>query len=175
MDKKELRDLLLRYLVILCVGFALPLFSRILTPLTVYPVMAVLSLWGEVVKIGSQTVLYGSSALAVEIIDACVATSAYYLLFLLLFATKGGSWKRRLQAFGVAGVMFWAINVLRIAGLVLIAEKNLSWFFTAHYILWWGVSILVIVGLWIYVTGIYRLYGIPFVQDVRDLIQEIRQ
>src|SRR5574343_199180 len=100
-----------RYFVILLAALSnLYLFYIVFTPLTVYTASCLLSLGYPVYTSGSTIV---ANSLPIEIVEACVAGSAYYLLFLLNLAVPMPLRKRILSILFVFA-SFLVINILRI-------------------------------------------------------------
>ena len=97
MKKKEIYDLILRYFVLLVLGvFSSTLFYFIFTPLTVYPVFWFVSIFDSGAKLLEGNVFF-FEGIYFEIIPACVAGAAYYLLFILNLTTPM-NYKKRLKS-----------------------------------------------------------------------------
>ena len=79
---KQLSDLLIRYAILILIALpGLWFFYFIFTPLTIYPVYFLLSLFLDTSLIGN-IILIGE--FPIELIPACIAGSAYYLLLILV-------------------------------------------------------------------------------------------
>src|SRR3989344_7635602 len=87
--KKEnyLAYLALRYFILLVLSsFNLIVFYFVFTPLTVYPVYWILSLFNESVRLIGKNFIY-LNGIKIELIGACVAGAAYYLLLIFNLTT----------------------------------------------------------------------------------------
>src|SRR3989344_7597476 len=83
----KISELILRYIILLGLSFpGLILFYKIFTPLTVYPVYFILSLFYDAVLLTKTTILI-EGLVPIEIIGACIAGSAYSLLLILNLST----------------------------------------------------------------------------------------
>jgi len=77
----DILDISLRYVILLVVGlFFMRYIYVIFTPLTFYPIYFILGLFYNVSAEGIKIIL---SNISIELINACVAGSAYYLLLML--------------------------------------------------------------------------------------------
>ena len=109
---KRFQNIFLRYLILILVAIPnLWLFYLILTPLTIYPVYFILNLLFEI-SLVENTLKTG--CFSIEIINACVAGSAYYLLLILNLATPKIKLKKRITMLAYAFAAFLIINILRI-------------------------------------------------------------
>ncbi len=83
--KKRITDVFLRYTIMLLLAIpGLWIFYTIFTPLTVYPIYFLLNLFFGATLSGNIVLV---NNLPIEIIGACVAASAYYLLLILNLST----------------------------------------------------------------------------------------
>jgi len=163
-----LNNILLRYfiLVILALnGFAL--IYLVFTPLTVYfsyvlfKIFFNASLSGAVIFIGKSSII--------EIIGACVAGSAYYLLFLLNLSVQDVSKKNRLKLLLFSTISLLLINVLRIFILGTLFYENFSSFELIHKIIWYFGSIILVALIWFWETSLFKIKEIPFSKDIKFL------
>ena len=163
-----LNNILLRYfiLVILALnGFAL--IYLVFTPLTVYfsyvlfKIFFNVSLSGAVIFIGKSSII--------EIIGACVAGSAYYLLFLLNLSVQDVSKKNRLKLLLFSTISLLLINVLRIFILGTLFYENFSSFELIHKIIWYFGSIILVALIWFWETSLFKIKEIPFSKDIKFL------
>ncbi|MCH8329604.1 MAG: pacearchaeosortase [Nanoarchaeota archaeon] len=85
-DTKQFIDIFLRYSILILVAFpGLWIFYFIFAPLTIYPIYFILGLFFEVTLY--QNIILVSKQFSIEFIDACIAGTAYYLLFILNIST----------------------------------------------------------------------------------------
>src|SRR3989344_6720214 len=84
---KNILGMFIRYLALVFVAFPnLWIFYFIFTPLTVYPTYFLLNLFFDASLISEAVIMIGQRV-PIEIIDACVAGSAYYFLLILNLTT----------------------------------------------------------------------------------------
>ncbi|MFH1291175.1 MAG: hypothetical protein ABIH79_01305 [archaeon] len=84
-QSKRILGLFSRYFILLLAGMGnLYIFYKILTPLTVQSVGVILSLFTKTITVGNLILVKG---VIIEIVPACVAGAAFYLMFLLIFST----------------------------------------------------------------------------------------
>jgi exosortase/archaeosortase family protein len=167
--KKRLKDILLRYLIMIVVAIPeLWIFYAIFTPLTVYPTYLFLSLFFDVSISGN---IIGITNLApIEIVDACVAGSAYYLLFILNMATPKISRKNRLKIIGVSFLALLILNLLRLFILSFLHASGSGLFYVTHQIFWYSANLVFVAGIWFFMVRKYKLKEIPFYSDVKYIL-----
>ena len=140
----KIADIIARYLLIVLSGIFMDVFYTIFFLLTIYPVYALLSMFYPVSLSGSMIV---ASSEQISIIDACIAGSAYFLLFALNLSIPGLKfWKRASMLVFEFGI-FLIINILRIFFLSVLLINQSSAFGFIHQILWYAVSILLVISL----------------------------
>lgn len=149
------------------------LFYLIFTPITIYPLYWFLSMFTEVSLNG--TMLFLNNSYYIEIIGACVAGSAYYLLFILNFSTPNIKLGKRIGMLLVTFFSFLIINLLRIILLSFMYLANSPWFETAHEIFWYLGSIVFVVGIWFLMVWKFGIKEIPFYSDIIHLVKQIRK
>ncbi len=164
--------MLARYLIILIVAFpSLFLFYFLFTSLTIYSSFFLINLGIPASLIGNQiTTPYG----IIELIDACIAGSAYYLLFLLNLSLPMKT-KKRVQALIFSLLAFLAVNIMRIFLFSLLFFGGFAYFSTAHLLVWYGASTLLVVAIWIAEARIFKIQEIPVYTDMQVLIREMRK
>ena len=168
-DSKEILELFARYIIIILAGLGnLYIFYKILTPLTIKVLAILFSLFSNPVVFENFISLEN---ILIEIVPACVAGSAFYLLFILVFSTAKINPKKRLKILGVSFLTLFILNILRIILLVLISNE--PYFPTAHWVFWHLISTIFVVGIWIKLIYTYDLKGIPIYSDLKHLISLI--
>lgn len=168
---KKLFGIPLRYLILILV--ALPelfIFYFIFTPLTIYPVYFLLGLFFEVAIFSNIYLLVNN--VPIELISACIAGSAYYLLLVLNLATPKIKLKTRISAILFSFIAFLILNILRIFVLGSLAATNFPYFDVTHSIFWYGFSTIIVVAIWFIETKIYKIKEIPFYSDIKYLYKE---
>lgn len=175
MLKKEHRkylDIFVRYLVLVLIGIPnLWLFYTIFTPLTVYPVLFLLGLFYDTVLLGN--VILVNNFFPIEIISACVAGSAYYLLLILNLSIPMEIKKRiKLLAFSFASLLF--INILRIFIFSLIFISGKSFFDFTHILFWYLGSVVFVVGIWFAGVKIFKVKAVPVYSDLQTILNKTK-
>jgi len=165
------QGIIARYLILIAVAFpSLWIFYKIFTPLTALPVYWLLNLLYETFLL-SDTILLINWSFPIELIPACIAGSAYYLLLVLNLATPKIKQKIRVYAILFSFVTFLVINILRIFLLSIMAYTGSSFFDAAHQFLWYSVSTLFVVGIWFTEVKLFKIKEIPFYSDLRFLFR----
>jgi len=165
MDKqsKKIIGLFARYFLVLLAGLGnLYLIYKILTPLTVYTVNAILSIFTKTILIENTIYL---TNVVIEIIPACVAGAAFYLLLLLVFSTSDIGPKIRTKAIILAFAIFFILNITRILILVPIIEQ--PYYDAVHWIFWHIVSTAMVVAIWFGIIKFYKIKSIPVYSDLK--------
>ncbi|MFA5061148.1 MAG: pacearchaeosortase [Candidatus Pacearchaeota archaeon] len=167
-QSKRLVGLFARYLFVLLLGAGnLYFFYTILTPLTVSSVSQTISLFTEVVTEGSFIHL---ESFSIELVRGCVAGSAFFLMFILVFSTADIKPKKRFYALITSLAMLFVLNFLRILFLVLIYSPTNIYFDAIHWVLWHLVSVCFVVGIWFSVVKLYKFESVPIYSDIKFLL-----
>jgi len=173
-QSKKILGLFARYFIILLFGIGnLYLIYLILTPITIQTLNSLLSIFINTTLVGN--IIYMDKAV-IEIIPACVAGAAFYLLLFLLLSMEDINPKTRIKAIITAFAMLFILNISRI--LILIPIINTSYFETIHWIFWHFISIIFIVAVWFSVIKIYKIKSIPIYSDfkyIKGLIKPIKK
>ncbi|MFH1787675.1 MAG: pacearchaeosortase [archaeon] len=169
MKSKEVYDILIRYLVIFL--SALPhfwIFYFIFTPLTIYPVYFLLKIFFDVSLSGN---IISVSDYSIEIINACVAGSAYYALLVLNLSIPKIKIKKRIKMLLFAFVSLLTINILRILFLSILWVSGSSFFDITHKLFWYFLSTIFVVLIWFTEVRIFKIKEIPFYSDLSHLFK----
>jgi exosortase/archaeosortase family protein len=164
-EKKQFTSIFIRYALLIII--ALPnffLFYTIFTPLTLYPVYFLLNLFFNATLAGK---VFSFNGIAVELIDACIAGSAYYLLLILNLSIPKIKLKKRLKMIFLSFAIFLLINVIRIFAFSIIFAGNYVWFDFAHKFFWYIGSIVFVVGIWFAEVKLFKIKEIPFFSDLK--------
>lgn len=164
----------LRYCLALLAAFPnLALFYYIFTPLTVYVVYFILGLFYPADLIGRIVLINGYS---IELIGACIAGAAYYLLFALNLATPM-NFKKRIMALLFSFTFFLFINILRISLLSTLFinsfSNSFSFFNITHLLFWYLLSVVFVVAIWFLTAKIFNIKEIPLYTDLLSLRKDI--
>jgi len=167
----NLSNVFLRYLILIAV--ALPnfwIFYFIFTPLTVYPVYFLLSFFYDSLLIENIILV---NDVAIDLIKACIAGSAYYLLLILNLSIPKIKIQKRIKMILFAFGIFLAVNVLRIFLLGIMSLEKSSLFNFTHQLFWYLVSIVFVVGIWFTEVKIFKIKEIPFYSDIVFVYKKI--
>ncbi len=170
MNKKEAFGILFRYLLLIIIAFPnLFLFYFIFTPLTVYSSYIILDvLYNADLYFNIITI----EGLSIEIISACVAGAAYYLLLILNLSTPM-QLKKRIKSFIFLIFSFFALNIIRIVIFSILALNGFKYFDLAHAFLWYAGSTLLLVAIWFANIYIFKIKEIPVYSDLKRIIKDI--
>lgn len=173
MNGKEGLLLLCRYLFLLVLALGnLAVIYVIFTPLTIYPV------YGFLLSASSSTALLPDGVTLyfrgehIQLVEACIAGSAYYLLLILNLATPMSP-KKRTKSLIFLLASFLILNILRIvifAGLHVIGYK---YFDLAHMFVWYFGSTILVVLIWFANTFLFKIEGIPLYTDLMNVVHDI--
>lgn len=169
MNKKRVISLAARYLLLLLV--AIPNFYiiyKIFTPLTIYPAFFLLKLFFNVSLSGTNLAF---NNYLIQLVPACIAGSAYYLLLILNLATPMQI-KTRVKSLLFLLLTFLAINIIRIFFFSVLFVKSFSLFNLIHMIFWYIISVAIVFLIWYANIKIFRIKDIPVYTDVRNLIKQ---
>lgn len=165
----NLFSIILRYLVILFFGlFNLAIIYFVFTPLTIYPVYSILSLFYQVTLSGISIIL--NNFYQIDIIEACVAGSAYYLLLILNLSTP---MKPKQLAYSLVFCLIspLILNILRIIFLSFLFTNNLALFDITHKIFWYFISTIFVVILWFLSVKLFNIKEIPVYSDIKYILK----
>jgi exosortase/archaeosortase family protein len=147
-------------------GIFLNVFYVIFRPLTVYPVYFLLNIFYKASVSGN---IISANGVQIEIVNACIAGSAFFLLLILNFSTPKIRWKKRLLILIYDFAVLLIINIIRIFVLSILLANQSVFFYAVHLILWHAVSILLVFLIWILTLRIFKIKKIPFVSDLSSL------
>lgn len=168
---KYTKKLVLRLIFIALFIYLYQFLDNILTPITIYFSNLILNLFY------SSTILNNSIYFqdkAVEFVPACIALTAYSLLFLLIILTKDISLKNSIKMFLFGSLLIFVMNIIRIEILLfLLIKNNYNLFEQVHLLFWNFVSGLYVAFVWIVLIKKYNVKSIPIYSDVKYLYQRI--
>jgi exosortase/archaeosortase family protein len=143
-DKKYL-NILSRYIILAVLGFSnLIIFYKIFYPLTIYPVNFLFNLIFDSSVIGNTILILNNGCFPIEIVEACVAASAYYLLLIFNMSVPETKVKKRILMVFFAIFTLLAVNILRIFFLGLLYVLQSPLFNVIHTLMWFALSGLLI-------------------------------
>ena len=172
MEDKEAFVLFSRYFILLLLGlFKLKLFYLIFTPFTVQPMFMVLSLvYDNAALLEGNLIFFGGGY--IQIIDACVAGAAYYLLLILNLSTPMNAEKRIKSIFFLV-LTFLILNIIRILIFAAFAASGQQYFDIAHKLTWYFGSTLMVVILWFVNVWLFKIKKIPIYTDMKELYKDV--
>jgi len=171
-NNKEIYFILLRYLSCLFVSFnGLFIFYFIFTPLTLYSVYFLIKIFYPTAIIQNTQIIFNNSN--IKLIGACIAGSAYFLLYILNFTTPMNL-KKRVLSLLYSFFLFFIINVLRIFIFSILFTNNFSLFNILHMVIWYGLSGIIVFIVWILTIKKFKVKNIPVYTDIKKLITNLK-
>ena len=169
-QSKRIIGMFARYFALLLIGSGnLYVIYAILTPLTVRVTTAVVSIFTPTTLVGN---LIGTAGVTIEIIPACVAGAAFYLLLILTLSTPNVKPITRTKAILTAIAILFALNITRILILIPLIKSN--YFQTIHWLTWHVASTIFVVATWLVIIKIYKIKSIPIYSDIKYLSNTIK-
>ncbi len=157
--------------VLLCF-MPISFFSFVLTPLTIYGVYLLLFSYGPVVFDKIFTI----NNINFEFVEACIASYAYYFLWILCMLTKDINVKTRIKMILYGSLLIFAMNILRVGLIITLAvDYGFFWFNLVHLFFWKFFSGVYVALVWIFLVKIYNIKGIPIYDDLKTLIINIKK
>lgn len=140
---------------------------------TIYLSYIPLKLLGYDISINNNFITIAGNTL--RFIAACTATSAYYLLAILILLTKDMNIRRGLKIFITGALLILLMNIIRVdILLIVLAEEGLNLFASLHLIFWEFVSSLYVAAVWIFLVKYYRIKNIPAISDIKELYKKTK-
>jgi exosortase/archaeosortase family protein len=175
MDKREnwILDIVLRYLIGAISFLAIPVFYMMFTPMTLGLTWLIMSLFYHVQISGNVLFFPGFNA-SVEIISACIAGSAYFLLFLLNIFTREIKILKRIYALLFSFACLFFVNILRLVLTISLFLNNSAWFDFTHKAFWFILSIVFVVLIWILTVKVFRISEVPVYSDVVAILKRLK-
>ena len=170
-DKQgNIYSILIRYsiLVVLAVS-SFRLFYVIFTPLTIYPVFFLLKIFYNV-SLSGTLIFFDHSF--IQLVDACIAGSAYYLLIVLNLTTPMPV-KKIVPSLLFTLLAFLFINVFRIFLFSILFFVSSPLFSIFHLIFWYALSAVFVFAVWFANTKLFNIKEIPVYSDFKFLYSSI--
>ena len=170
-QSKKLTNLFTRYIIILLLGLGnLFIFYKTLTPLTLYTLKTILSIFTKATI--SENIITTQN-FQVQLIPACIAGSAYYLLLILNLSTPDIKLNKRLKILLLSFLSLLILNILRILFLISINKTIL--FNPLHEIFWYAISTIFVIAIWIFLVKKYKIKNTPAYDDLRFLSKLVKK
>jgi len=166
--KKEnlwILDIIIRYVLVALSFLIIPIFYIIFKPLTVGLVGLIMGIFYNV-QVQGNILFFSRFNAYIEIVDACVAGSAYFLLFLLNLLTREIKVLKRIYALLFSFACLFLINILRIVVIIPMFLSNSSWFDFTHKFFWFVLSVVFVALIWILTIRVFRISKVPVYSDV---------
>lgn len=166
----NLFSLLSRYFILFLLGIPnLWIFYLVFTPLTVYAVYFILGIFFDVFVSGSIIIV--NHFFPIEIIKACVAGSAYYLLLILNLSVPNIKPLKRMKMIFLSFLVLFIFNIIRIVSLSVIFINQNTLFETIHIIFWYFGSMALVALIWFSEVAFFKIKDIPIYSDLRALLK----
>ncbi|MEM4703168.1 MAG: pacearchaeosortase [Candidatus Pacearchaeota archaeon] len=162
----------LRYtlaIISVILAFQFNFFYLVFKPVTFLLLRFLLSLFYRVQISGT---LFLINSVSVELVDACVAGSAYLLLLLLNLLIPGVSFFKRVKLFVVSAAIFLVVNLVRLLISIIVLENGGA--FGAIHLVFWYLSIVFVVVIWFLCSLIFKLKEIPIYSDLKFIIKKAK-
>lgn len=169
----RLRDIFLRYLLLVLI--ALPnlfIFYFILTPLTIYPLFLILKLFIKDISLVGNSFIINN--FRIDIIGACVAASAYYLLAILNISTPNITFGKRVKMILFSFSLLLFLNISRMFILTFFFISKSSFFDLVHKLFWYLGTTIFVGLIWFIEVKKYKIKDIPIYSDIKFLIKQIK-
>jgi exosortase/archaeosortase family protein len=142
----------------------------IFTPLTIYPLFAILSLFYPQISLQGATLVLNDIT-AISLVPACIAGAAYYLLLVINFATPM-AFKTRIKSISFLILSFLFLNIIRLVIFIALFINGYQYFDIAHKLTWYFGSTLLVVLLWFVNVCFFKIKAIPAYSDIISLLKE---
>lgn len=166
---KCLKEILFRYFFLLALGLLFSfsgIFYNLLLPLTMLPLNAILGIFYDSSVAGNFIYLSG---IQIEIIPACVAVSAYFLLLILNLSVYMPA-KKRAYSLLFSFFLLLLLNIIRIFLLAILLLESIAGFEAIHKLSWYFLSIVFVVGIWFLAVRTFKISAVPFYTDAKMLL-----
>jgi exosortase/archaeosortase family protein len=161
---KNLGFIFLRYLSLILIGcliFQSGIFYSLFLKLTIYPVNWLLNLFISSRVIFDTLMVNG---LRIEIISACIAVSAYFLLIAINLVTPMKPLKRVYVTI-LSCLLLLGFNILRIFILALLYINGNLYLDIIHKTLWYSLNLIIVVLIWFSLVKFFKIKLIPVYND----------
>jgi len=171
MKSKGIIALFFRYILLILIAIPHNLIYAILTPITIFPVLGILSLFYPGIALQGTSMLINNNVIG--IISACIAGSAYYLLLILNLSTPMPI-KIRIKSLAFMLVSLLVLNILRLVIFIALFVSGFSYFDITHKLSWYFGSTLLVLLIWFANVYLFKIKGIPAYTDIMSFVKEIR-
>ncbi len=174
-NKKRFTDLVIRYAVLLIIAISgLSILYFIFEPLTKYPTYFLFNIFYDIYVTPVNIINFRGFPISLEIIGACIAGSAYFLLLMLNLSTPGLKFPKRIKLLLLSFLIFLVFNIIRIFVIGVLFLNTSPVADILHKFLWYFGSIVLVILIWFYQVNKYKIKGIPFYSDIKFLFKNIK-
>lgn len=170
---KIILNILSRYLILLFLVLLLPLFYNFLLNLTILSSAGLLKIFFKSVFINNSSIIINSGVI-IELIPACIASSAYILL-LILNLTSSIRIKPRIFSIIFSFLLLFLLNTLRINLFSILYYNNFIFFDFTHKLSWYLLSTIFVVGIWFLTIKLFKIEDIPVFSDIKKIVKVIKE
>lgn len=175
MKKEKIKEIFFRYGILVIVGFfGLNLFYEILKPLTVYIFWFILNLIYGASIIDSSIIIFGVNTAYIDVIPACAAGAAYYLLLILNLTTPMNK-NKRIKSIIFLFIVFFLFNITRLVVFAILFKEGYKYFDLAHVIVWYVGSTVMVVAIWFVNAYVFKIKSVPIYSDMKIILSDIKQ
>jgi exosortase/archaeosortase family protein len=172
MKINELFAILFRYIALVIISFPdLSLIYLVVTPLTIIPLYWILHLIDPSTMLiqGNIFVFKGT---IIQIIEACTAGAAYFLLLILNLTTPMHP-SKRVKSLLFLILSFLVLNIARIVIFAILLANGFQYFDFAHRLVWYFGSTIMIILLWFVNVWIFNIRAVPIYTDIKSIFDDI--
>ena len=174
MKNNKFLYIFLRYFLALILGInGLYFIYLIFEPLTLWGSYIILKLFYNV-KLISETNILIVKDYSIEIVRACVAGAAYYLL-LILNLTTPMEIKKRIKSFLVIIIGLFILNLIRITIFSILLINNFEYFDITHKLFWYFGSTILVIFIWFGNVYLFNIRKIPVYNDFKEIYNLIKK
>jgi len=171
MKKDRFYFIFVRYLMLLVLMFSINIIYFVFTPLTVYSSFKILDVFFKNIWVSENIIIIGFDK--IQIINPCVAGSAY-LLLLILNLSVPMNLKKRFYSILLSFSLLFILNVLRIVLLAILYSLDSSFFDLTHKLFWYVLSSLFVIGIWFFIVKVFKIKEVPVYSDVKYFLKRIK-
>jgi len=174
MKNKEYSGIFFRYIFLFFLAFfGFPLIYFIFRPLTIYPVFYLLEIIYKNVTLFPGTITLFVNGNYINIIDACISGSAYYLLIFLNFSIPMKK-DIRIKSLIFLIFAFLLLNIARIVIFTVVFNSSPLIFDAAHKLFWYLGSTFLVIILWFSSVFLFKIKSIPIFADIKNLLKNVK-
>ena len=176
MNKAQLHSIIIRYSSLIVLGILslkFKLFYKIFTSLTIYPVYYILKIIHPTIQLIQNNILSFNNHQA-QIVSACIAGAAYYLLLILNLSTPLKI-KTRIKSIFFLLIIFLVFNISRIIIFASLLFINFRYFNFTHLFFWYLGSTFLVILIWFLNVKLFKISSIPVYTDFKLIFKEIKK